>query len=233
MGAAAYEAEHIIASESTLDLIRERGQQDFDSEVQRFPRLFRAVETVPGLTWPSLTFGSTLTLWLGKREVQIRQIGRGHTKGDTIAYLPDCGVLYSGDLVEEGTTPYCGDAYFTDWPGTLQKLGAYKAKVLVPGRGAALVGEDRVAASIAATGGFLVDLTNLVKRNIAADNDLKRTYADAMAEMTPRYGKWVIFEHCMPFNVSRCYDEIKGLRDPQIWTAERDNAMWRSLEGVT
>ncbi len=44
MGASGYGAPNIIASQGTLDLIKERGQQDFDSEVQRFPRLFRDVE---------------------------------------------------------------------------------------------------------------------------------------------------------------------------------------------
>ncbi len=49
--------------------------------------------------------------------------------------------------------------------------------------------------------------------------------------MRPKYGHWVIFEHCMPFDVSRAYDEAKGLDRPQIWTAERDLEMWRALEG--
>jgi len=54
-----------------------------------------------------------------------------------------------------------------------------------------------------------------------------------MDHMRPTYGGWVIFEHCMPFNVSRAYDEAKGLDRPRIWTAERDVEMWRSLEGGT
>ncbi|MFN9473130.1 MBL fold metallo-hydrolase, partial [Acidovorax sp.] len=84
LGASAYGAEHIIASEDTRDLIVERGQFDKDSEIGRFPRLFQNVESVPeGLTWPTMTFNRKMTLWLGKLEVQILQLGRGHTKGDT------------------------------------------------------------------------------------------------------------------------------------------------------
>ena len=86
LGASAYGAEHIIASEDTRDLIVERGQFDKDSEIGRFPRLFQNVESVPdGLTWPTMTFNRKMTLWLGKLEVQILQLGRGHTKGDTVA----------------------------------------------------------------------------------------------------------------------------------------------------
>ena len=61
LGASAYQPEHIIASEDTLGLIKERGEQDKASEIGRFPRLFRAVESVPpGLTWPTITFTSRL-----------------------------------------------------------------------------------------------------------------------------------------------------------------------------
>ena len=44
------------------------------------------------------------------------------------------------------------------------------------------------------------------------------------------YGKWVIFDHCMPFDVTRCYDEATQYPDPRIWTAERDRQMWAALE---
>jgi len=88
LGASAYEPEHVIASQDTYDLIAERGAADMKSEIERFPRLFRAVESVPGLTWPTLVFQKQLTLWMGKLEVRLMQIGRGHTKGDTVAWLP-------------------------------------------------------------------------------------------------------------------------------------------------
>ncbi len=46
----------------------------------------------------------------------------------------------------------------------------------------------------------------------------------------PKYGHWVIFDHCMPFDVTRCYDEATQYADPRIWTAERDQQMWQALE---
>jgi glyoxylase-like metal-dependent hydrolase (beta-lactamase superfamily II) len=123
LGASAYKAEHIIASQDTRDLIVERGEQDKASEIGRFPRLFRNVESVPpGLTWPTITFSGKMTLWLGSLEVQLLQLGRGHTKGDTVAWLPQQKILFSGDLVEFDATPYAGDAYFKDWPQTLDNI---------------------------------------------------------------------------------------------------------------
>ena len=231
LGASAYGAREIIASEDTRDLIVERGEQDKASEIGRFPRLFRDVESVPpGVTWPTLTFRGKMTLWLGTLEVQILQLGRGHTKGDTVVWLPKDRVLLSGDLVEFDATPYCGDAYFGDWPATLDRLAALKPVALVPGRGPALLGEERVAAGLASTKAFVSELFASVKRLAVAGQDLKGAYRATYETLKPRYGHWVIFDHCLPFNVSRAYDEATQHAEPRIWTAERDVAMWRALE---
>ena len=231
LGASAYQPEHIIASEDTLGLIKERGEQDKASEIGRFPRLFRAVESVPpGLTWPTITFTGKMTLWLGKLEVQLLQLGRGHTKGDTVVWLPAERILFSGDLVEYDATPYAGDAYFSDWPATLDRLAALNPAKLVPGRGPALQTEAQVAAGLAGTRSFIADVYASVQANAAAGKDLNAVYRETMAALRPKYGHWVIFDHCMPFDVSRAYDEATAHRDPRIWTAERDVAMWKALE---
>ncbi|MGP1393876.1 MAG: MBL fold metallo-hydrolase [Inquilinaceae bacterium] len=231
LGASAYHADHVLASQATLDLIRERGEQDYKSEVQRFPRLFQAVESIPGLTWPTLVFDTRMTLWMGGREVHIIHAGRGHTKGDAVVWLPDDRIVFSGDLVEESATPYCGDAYFTDWPDTLNRVAALEAAMLIPGRGEAVRTPDAVAAAIDGTKGFLDALWDRVRAGVAAGRSLKDVYDDTCAAMAPAYGDWVIFEHCMPFNVSRAYDEAKGIVHPRIWTAERDMEMWGELNG--
>ncbi|RQO63068.1 MBL fold metallo-hydrolase [Paucibacter sp. KBW04] len=234
LGASAYAAEgceQIIASQDTYELILERGEQDKASEIGRFPRLFANVETVPpGLTWPTLTFTGKMTLWLGKLEVQILQLGRGHTKGDTVVWLPQDRVLFSGDLVEFDATPYAGDAYFQDWPQTLDNLAALKPAKLVPGRGPALQTEAQVAAGLAGTRAFVSELYASVKAGAQAKQDLKSVYRETYERLAQKYGHWVIFAHCMPFDVTRAYDEASGHVDPRIWTAERDLAMWQALE---
>ncbi|MDE2367810.1 MAG: MBL fold metallo-hydrolase [Burkholderiales bacterium] len=231
-GASAYAPQQIIASEDTRDLIVERGEADKASEIGRFPRLFRNVESVPpGLTWPTITFSGRMTLWLGQLEVQILQLGRGHTKGDTVVWLPGERTLLSGDLVEFDATPYAGDAYFTDWPQTLSNIAALKPLALVPGRGPALLGEARVQQGLESTRAFVSDLYASVRAGAAAGKDLKAVYRETYAALKPKYGSWVIFDHCMPFDVTRAYDEATQYRDPRIWTAERDRQMWETLEG--
>jgi len=233
LGAAGYEERvNVIASDVTREMIVERGRQDMDSEIQRFPRLFRAKETIPGLTWPNVVFHQKMTLWLGSREVRIVHAGRGHTAGDTIAWLPKEKVLFSGDLVEYGATPYCGDAHFTDWPGTLDRLASFGPQALVPGRGEALTTPEKVREGIDETRAFLEDVFKIAKAGVAAGQPLKQVYDTALRELRPKYGHWVIFEHCMPFDVSRAYDEAQGIDHPRIWTAERDLEMWQALESA-
>jgi glyoxylase-like metal-dependent hydrolase (beta-lactamase superfamily II) len=231
LGATAYGANEILASEACRAMIAERGQEDWASEYQRFPRLFRAAESIPGLTWPSLTFRQRMTLYLGKRRVELCQIGRAHTAGDIVAYVPDANVVFSGDIVEYKSACYCGDAHFNDWPGTLERLAALNADALVPGRGDALGGADRVAEAVALTRDFLRDTYEPVKRGVARGASLKECFEAASAAMRPKYASWPIFEHCQPFNIARAYDEAQGIDTPRIWTAERDRAMWSELQG--
>ncbi len=232
LGASAYQPQQILASQDTYDLIVERGEQDKASEIGRFPRLFRNVETVPaGLTWPTMTFTGKMTVWLGKLEVQLLQVGRGHTKGDTVVWLPGEKTLLSGDLVEFDATPYAGDAYFQAWPQTLDNIAALKPRALVPGRGPALLGEQQVQAGLDSTRSFISDLWAAVKPGAAAGKPLRAVYEEAFKAMQPKYGDWVIFNHCMPFDVTRAYDEATEHQHPRIWTAERDRQMWLALEG--
>ncbi|MFC5520063.1 MBL fold metallo-hydrolase [Polaromonas jejuensis] len=232
LGASGYQPEHILASQDTYELIVERGEQDKASEIGRFPRLFRDVESVPpGLTWPTLTFTGKMTLWLGSLEVQLLQLGRGHTKGDTVVWLPKDKILFSGDLVEFDATPYAGDAYFKDWPKTLDNLAALKPAALVPGRGAALTSPEQVQKGLAGTRDFIADVYASVHAGVKAGKDLNAVYKETFAQLKPKYGHWVIFDHCMPFDVTRCYDEATQYPDPRIWTAERDRQMWETLEG--
>ncbi len=233
LGASGYKdegLEQIIASQDTYDLIVERGEQDMASEIGRFPRLFNAVESVPGLTWPTITFQKEMTLWLGKLEVKIMQIGRGHTKGDTIAWLPSQKICFSGDLVEYDAACYTGDAYLADWPQTLDNLAALGAQKLVPGRGPALLDAAQVDKGLAYTKAFVSALYRSAREAVAQGMNLKAAMAHTRKNMDPEFGHVFIYEHCLPFDVTRAHDEASGIRDPRIWTADRDREMWHSLQ---
>jgi glyoxylase-like metal-dependent hydrolase (beta-lactamase superfamily II) len=233
LGASGYKdegLEQVIASQDTYELIAERGQQDMDSEIARFPRLFQAVESIPGLTWPTLTFKGEMTLWLGALEVKIMQLGRGHTRGDTLVWVPGEEVLYSGDLVECEAACYTGDAYLADWPRTLERLAALHPKRLIPGRGPALDTPEKVKQGLEYTRAFVTTLYQSAQEAITQQMDLKATMTHTRKAMDPRFGQVYIYEHCLPFDVARAYDEASGIREPRIWTTGRDQEMWRALQ---
>src|SRR5947208_13442101 len=128
LGASAFDAEVIVSSEQTRHLIAERGQQDWDSEYGRMPRLFEQPESIPGLTWPTITFSDTLTIPLGgdRGELRLVHCGRGHTAGDIVLWLPDKGILFAGDLVEAQAALYTGDAFHDDWAtSTLDRVAEF------------------------------------------------------------------------------------------------------------
>ncbi len=231
LGASGYGASEIIASEKCRGMIQERGNEDWASELGRFPRLFQAAESVPGLTWPSVTFNGKMTVYLGKRRVELLQLGRAHTAGDIVAWVPDAGVMFTGDIVEYHSACYCGDAHFTDWPGTLDAIARYNPKSIAPGRGDALVGAEQVKAALDATKDFVTSTYNAVAEAAAKGGSLKDAMAACRAACDHKFGNYAIYEHCLPFNVARAYDEALGIDTPRIWTAERDREMWAALQG--
>jgi glyoxylase-like metal-dependent hydrolase (beta-lactamase superfamily II) len=230
LGASAFSARHVVAHEQTRLWVHERGREDWESEYRRFPRLFREAESIPGLTYPDIAYAAALTLLLGDREVQVLWLGGGHTLGDSVVWLPRERVLFAGDLVEARAAPYMGDALVEEWQtGTLAALQALAPEALVPGRGPALRGAE-VGRAIGETREYLTTAWTSVRSAREDGGGLREAAEAARAALEPRFRDWWIFEHCFPFNVARCYDEAGGL-EPQVWTAERDAAVWAELQG--
>jgi glyoxylase-like metal-dependent hydrolase (beta-lactamase superfamily II) len=233
LGAAAFNADTIIAHDNTAKLIEERGLQDWASEHGRMPRLFQGHETIPGLSRPTITFSDSLTIELGgdRGGLHLRYLGRGHTEGDIVAWLPQQRIVFAGDLVESEAALYTGDAFHLDWKSTtLDRVAALGATTLIGGRGSVAHGPDGVARAIDQTRGFLNVLHDSVMAVLQRNGSLKQAFESAHAALEPTYGRWPIFEHCLPFDVSRMWDELVGNR-PRIWTAERDRVIWAELQG--
>jgi glyoxylase-like metal-dependent hydrolase (beta-lactamase superfamily II) len=231
LGASAFQAEAVVSSTETRRLVAERGQQDWDSEFGRFPRLFQGSESIPGLTWPTLTFEGEMSLFLGKREVRLMQLGAGHTSGDIVAWVPDAEVMFSGDLIEYHSACYCGDAYLREWPATLNEIRDFNPKAIAPGRGDALKGTATTREAIAMTRDFVSTLYGAAELSVARGRSQKETMAACREVMDPKFSSFAIYEHCLPFNVSRAFDEASGIDDPVIWTDKRDREMWAALQG--
>jgi glyoxylase-like metal-dependent hydrolase (beta-lactamase superfamily II) len=233
LGASAFGDVTIIAHDRTRALISERGKEDWESEYARMPRLFKEPEGIPGLTWPQVTFSDTLSIDLGgdRGDLDLAYCGRGHTEGDIVAWLPRRHILFAGDLVETQAALYTGDAFHEEWATrTLDHVDSFGARTLVGGRGAVAHGREAVRDAINQTRGFLDVMIAEVRRVRDEGGTLKDAFTAVHVALAPDYGHWPIFEHCLPFDVSRLWDELSGIECPRIWTAERDREVWAELQ---
>lgn len=231
LGASAYAAPTIVMSDVARAMVAERGQEDWDSEFERFPRLFEGHESIPGLTWPTTTFSRSMTVYLGNRRVDLMHVGRAHTAGDIVAYVPDANVMFTGDIVEYRSACYCGDGHFGDWPRTLNAIRPYQLDAIAPGRGDALQGLGMVDKALDSTADFVASTFAPAARVAASGGDLKQAWDAVRAACDPKFQDYAIYEHCLPFNVARAFDEARGIDTPRIWTAARDKDMWAALQG--
>lgn len=233
LGASAFNAESIIAHENTRFLINERGEEDWASEFGRMPRLFREPETIPGLTHPDIVFNDRLEIELGgdRGALILEYCGRGHTAGDIVAWLPKHKILFAGDLVEAEAALYTGDAFHMDWATkTLDKVKSYGAEIVIGGRGRVARGRTDVDAAVEQTREFLNGMIDNVGAVHRRGGTLKEAFEAAQKALGPKFGAWPIFEHCLPFDVQRLWDEFDGTDWPRIWTAERDLEVWAQLQ---
>ncbi len=231
LGASAFAASQVIMSEKARAMVVERGQEDWDSEFARFPRLFQGHEDIPGLTWPTTTFQGRMSVYLGQRRVDLMQLGRAHTAGDIVAYVGDANVMFTGDIVEYKSACYCGDGHFHDWPATLDAVRRWDVDAIAPGRGDALVGKAMVGEALDLTADFIRSTYAPAARVALKGGSLKDAWDAVRAECDPKFSDYAIYEHCLPFNVARAYDEARDIDTPRIWTAERDAEMWQALQG--
>lgn len=231
LGASVFADAVVVSTEGTRDWIRTRGEADFASERDRFPRLFRGVDEIPGLTIPTLTFDGTLRIDLGGIEVELLGFGRAHTQGDAACWVPSRGVLYAGDLFENGCGVYAGDAHIRDWITTLTRLRPVPATVAVAGRGPVVRGREAVLGATDSTSAFLQALHDSVKEALDGGAGLRECFEAAEAAMRPRFGDWPLFGHVLPFDVARMAEELGGTEHPTIWTADRDKQLWTTLRG--
>ena len=124
-------------------------------------------------TPPTMTYSSKMTLYQGQREIQLRFLGRGHTQGDTVVYLPKERIVCTGDLMESQLA-YMGDAMFDEWITTLDALKELDFGTVLPGHGVPF----HEKSLITAYQGYLKDLTTKVaelrKQGLSAEETARK-----------------------------------------------------------
>lgn len=116
-------------------MIAERGEEQRARLLEAYPaesaEQFREVDLTP----PTELFADAAALDLGDRQVELRHLGLGHTDNDIVVRVPDAGVLFAGDLLENAPAPGFGDSYPVAWADTGAALLTLVDRVVVPGHG--------------------------------------------------------------------------------------------------
>ena len=124
----------------------------------------------------------------------------------------------------------------TDEEKTYQIVGEYEANIekgllnIKSPIARALIGKDAVNRAIDSTRDFVNSTYAPAAKVAARGGTLKEAWDAVRAECDPKFGDYAIYEHCLPFNVARAFDEARGIDTPRIWTAERDIDMWNALQ---
>ncbi|WP_421982530.1 MBL fold metallo-hydrolase [Roseibium sp.] len=232
LGANAFEAGEIVASDLTRRMMDTRGAEEILVARERMPDLFETLPASTTISLPSLTIASSMSIDLGGIDVRLMHLGRGHTTGDLVVWVPGSAVMFTGDLVQTSAIPYCGDAHLGDWTRALDRIAAFRPTTLMPGRGRAAIGATAVAQAIETTRDFVTTLRDAAAACVEQNLGLKDTFAAVNDALASQFGSKTDFELNLPINVARAYDEALGLDQPQIWTRERCADLKDALAGI-
>jgi cyclase len=104
---------------------------------------YLAATNAVNVTPPTVTLAESMTLYRGGREIRLLFLGRGHTGGDVVVYLPRERVVATGDLLVANLS-YLGDAFVTEWIATLDRLKSIDFDWVLPGHGQAFQGKAKI-----------------------------------------------------------------------------------------
>lgn len=231
IGAPAFEAGEVIASDLSRRMIEMRGAEDLLVSRERDPDLFSDLPAGAGCVMPTMTIASSMSIDLGGLDVRLMHLGRGHTMGDLVVWVPASGVIFAGDLVQKSASPYCGDAHLADWPRALDRITAFRPSALVPGRGRVANGPQAVATAIETTRDYVTTLRDAAAACVEQSLGLKDTFFAVKDALSSQFASRDDFDFHLPLNVARAYDEALGLDQPQVWTRERIADLKDALDG--
>ena len=157
-------------------------------------------------TPPTLTYSSKLVLHRGSREIDLLFLGRGHTGGDTVVFLPKEKIVVTGDLMESRLA-YMGDAFFDEWVTTLGELKKLDFDVVLPGHGIPFADKGLITAYQAYLTDFVGQAGRLKAQGVPAEDAARRIDLTAHVKAFPQ--------------IEGPGADLRGVRRAYAWMDER------------
>ena len=158
---------------------------------------------IVNITPPNMTFETSMQLYFGGRELDLKYFGRAHTSGDIYIHLPKEKIVFTGDVAQDGGVPYLGDCYPVDWPDTDNKLAALPIERFMSGHGP--IGDHK---ALEGARDFIHNLVDSVKSAIADGQNSVQASESVITQLTPEYGNWRSFDR-IGENLTSVYEKLK------------------------
>ena len=168
-----------IAAEQNAE--RRAGLQNDLAVAQRLQQQNSEIRPTP----PNIHYSTKMVLNRGSREIDLLFLGRGHTGGDTVVYLPKERIVCTGDLMESRLA-YMGDAFFSEWITTLEELKKLDFAVDLPGHGVPFSNKSLITAYQAYLTDLINQVTKLKNEGVSADDAAKRVDLTVHAKDFPQ-----------------------------------------------
>jgi glyoxylase-like metal-dependent hydrolase (beta-lactamase superfamily II) len=156
---------------------------------------------------PNETFRDKVTLYLGGKEIQVLYLGRAHTRGDSIVFVPQDRIVYLSEVFSAGQFLFMGDGYGLDWLKTVEAAAALDADIFVPGHNPLPADPKQSREEFLRYRQMLVDVRDSVQQAVARGV----TEEQAVATIQwPQYEKLRGYEQQRPTAVRRLYRQLTG-----------------------
>ena len=158
---------------------------------------------IVNITPPNMTFETSMQLYFGGRELDLKYFGRAHTSGDIYIHLPNEKIVFTGDVAQDGGVPYLGDCYPVDWPETDNKLAGLPIERFMSGHGP--IGDHQ---ALEGARDFIHNLVDSVKSAITDGQNATQASESVINQLTPQYGNWRSFDR-IGENLISVYEKLK------------------------
>ena len=204
----------IIAHEYALEYLSKPSSYNFFlARKKLLGKEMEGTELIP----PSVTISKNLNIYLTVnkelKEFQVKHLCKAHTNGDLVIFIPDEGILFSGDIVFDGRLPFLGSGNSKSWLKCLEEISKWNVKILLPGHGEILDNPKKIKKAINWTAQYIKDLREAIREMIEEGCDVdcvRKKINEKLIEMNPEYAQVPVFFSVNPVNAYYVYFEIEN-----------------------